>query len=126
LVDECIRCHGLSNITRIAVRDMVFGGAPLREGDAIVTPSGLIGLDPTRFPNPTELNLDRPSGVAHGSFGNGVHRCPGANLARMEIRIMLEEWLPQMPRWRLDPDKPPLTGSGLVNTVHHLHLLWDA
>jgi hypothetical protein len=43
----------------------------------------------------------------------------------MEMRIMLQEWLPRIPRWRLDPDSPPLTGSGLVNTVHRLHLVWD-
>jgi cytochrome P450 len=124
-VDECVRRHGLSNITRIAARDMEFAGAPLREGDAIVTPSGLIGLDPDRFPDPTALDFDRPSGVANGSFGNGPHRCPGANLGRMEMRIMLQEWLPRIPRWRLDPDSPPLTGSGLVNTVHRLRLVWD-
>jgi hypothetical protein len=43
----------------------------------------------------------------------------------MEMRIMLQEWLPRIPRWRLDPDSPPLTGSGLVNTVHRLRLVWD-
>lgn len=125
-VDEIIRRHGLSNITRIATRDMEFAGAPLREGDAIVTPSLLIGVDPARFPNPTVLDFDRPAGVTHGTFGNGIHRCPGANLGRLELRIMLQEWLPRIPRWRLDPDNPPLTGSGLVNTVHHMHLVWDA
>lgn len=124
-VDECIRRHGLSNICRIATRDMEFAGAPLREGDAIVTPSSMIGLDPDRFPNPRELDFDRPTGTTHGSFGNGVHRCPGANLGRTEIRVMLEEWVKRIPRWRFDPDKPPLTGSGLVSTVHHLNLKWD-
>lgn len=124
-VDEIIRRNGLSNICRIATRDMEFAGAPLREGDAIVTPSSLIGLDPARFPDPTVLDFDRRASVPHGSFGNGPHRCPGANLGRMEIRVMLQEWMQRIPRWRLDPQHPPLTGSGLVNTVHHLHLVWD-
>jgi cytochrome P450 len=77
-VDECVRRHGLSNITRIAARDMEFAGAPLREGDAIVTPSGLIGLDPDRFPDPTALDFDRPSGVATAASATGrtVARAP--------------------------------------------------
>lgn len=124
-VDEIIRRDGLSNICRIAKRDMEFAGAPLREGDAIVTPSSLIGLDPDLFPNPTVLDFDRKGEASHGSFGNGPHRCPGANLGRMEIRVMIEEWMKRIPRWRLDPERPPLTGSGLVNTVHRLDLVWD-
>ena len=125
-VDEIIRRNGLSNICRIATRDMEFAGAPLREGDAIVTPSSLIGLDPDHFPNPTVLDFDRKSTASHGTFGNGPHRCPGANLGRMEIRVMLQEWTKRIPRWRIDPERTPSTGSGLVNTVHHLNLVWDA
>lgn len=124
-VDEIIRRDGLSSICRIVTHDMDFAGAPLREGDAIVTPSALIGLDPDRFPNPTVLDFDRPGGVPHGTFGNGVHRCPGANLGRTEIRVMLQEWTKRIPSWRLDPERPPLTGSGLVSTVHHMDLVWD-
>lgn len=125
-VDELIRRHGLANTARVVTRDMTYKDVDLIEGEQIVVPSALIGLDPALFDRPGELDFDRPNATRHGSFGNGVHRCAGMNLARLELRVMFQEWLPRIPRWRIDPDRPPVTASGAVNTVHQLHLRWPA
>lgn len=123
-VDEMIRRHGLANTARVITHDMTYKGIGLREGEMIVIPTSLIGLDPTIFEHPEEVDFDRPNASRHGSFGNGVHRCPGMNLGRMEIRIMLQEWTTRIPHWEVDHSKPLVTKSGSVNTVHEMHLRW--
>ncbi|MEZ5736769.1 MAG: cytochrome P450 [Novosphingobium sp.] len=58
-------------------------------------------------------------------FGNGPHKCVSQHLARMELRVMLEEWSHRMPTVRLDPDMPPPSShSGPVIGMNHLHLTW--
>jgi cytochrome P450 len=51
---------------------------------------GATGRDPRQFAGPDELRLDRPNIRQHISFGAGVHTCPGAPLARAEVRVVLE------------------------------------
>ncbi len=123
-VDEIIRRHGLSNTARLIARDADYKGVHFKKGEQVVVPSALIGLDPALFPNPLEVDIDRPNVNRHGTFGAGIHRCPGANLGRLEIRVVLEEWLGRIPRFHLAPGKPIVMASGLVNTVHELHLEW--
>jgi cytochrome P450 len=124
-VDELIRRHGLSNTARIIPRDTDYKGVHFKKGEHVVVPTALIGLDPEAFPNPLEIDIDRAHLSKHGSFGAGVHRCPGANLGRLEIRVVLEEWLTRIPQFRISPEKPLITASGLVSTLHELHLEWD-
>lgn len=123
-VDEMIRRHGLANTARLLTEDVEYRGVQLKKGEQIVVPSALIGLDPSLFENPLAVDFDRPNAARHGSFGSGIHRCPGANMARLEIRVVLEEWLASIPRFRINPDRPIVTASGLVNTLHELHLQW--
>jgi cytochrome P450 len=124
-VDEMIRRHGLANTARLITKDIVYKGVALKKGEQIIVPTALIGLDPAVFENPLTIDIERPNAAQHGSFGTGIHRCPGANMARLEIRVVIEEWLARIPRFSLDPDKPIVTASGLVNTLHELHLQWE-
>lgn len=124
-VDEILRRHGIVNTSRVIVKDVNYKGVPLRKGEKIVVPNCLIGLDPAKFPHPMEIDFDRPNSGNHGSFGAGAHRCPGANLARLEIKIMLEEWLKRIPEFCLDTEKPFSMASGNVGTVQELHLQWQ-
>jgi len=61
--------------------------------------------DATVFEAPTEFRIDRPSN-RHLSFGFGVHGCPGAPLARMELRVLLEELLRRLPDLRVEANPP--------------------
>ena len=61
--------------------------------------------DPQVFESPGEFRLDRPTN-RHMSFGLGIHTCPGASLARMELRVALEELLRRLPDLRVGPEKP--------------------
>ena len=58
-------------------------------------------------------------------FGAGVHRCVGAQLARIEIRTLLSLWLRDMPPFRLDPDRPWKYHTGFVISVDSLPIRWD-
>ena len=61
--------------------------------------------DPVKFEDPDKVILDREENP-HIAFGVGIHRCAGSNLARMEMRVSIEEWLKRIPDYRLeDPER---------------------
>jgi cytochrome P450 len=124
-VEELLRRHGLSNTARMVRHDMEHKGASLKEGELIMTVNGASGLDAKRYADPFKVDFDRGP-VGHNSLGNGPHKCVGQHLARLELRVFLEEWSLRMPIARLDPAKPaPRSHMGPVNGVDHLHLAWD-
>jgi cytochrome P450 len=67
--------------------------------------------DPKAFDAPQEYRLNRPQN-RHLSFGWGIHTCPGAPLARMELRVLLEELLRRMPDLRVTIEKPEYKFGG--------------
>ena len=67
--------------------------------------------DPDKFEDPDRIVLDR-SPNNHAGFGLGAHHCVGSFLARLEIRIMLEELLGRYASLRLDPHQPVKLSSG--------------
>lgn len=124
-VEEIMRRHGVSQLMRTAVVDTEVDGTPVRAGDLIMLPSSLYGLDEREFDNPLEVDFSRPA-KASTTFGAGAHRCPGASLARLEMKIMVEEWLRRIPDFEIDPSRPLVQTSGLVNGVLELPLCWPA
>ena len=88
-------------------------------------PTMLHGLDAREHSQPLAFDLDRANVGDHSTFGNGVHRCAGALLARTEIRITLEEWFARIPEFRLDEDRPVVMKGGLVGLIDSLPLRWD-
>ena len=67
--------------------------------------------DPEMFAAPTEFRVDRGAN-RHLSFGFGVHTCPGAPLARMELRVVLEELLRRLPDLRVQGEPPEYCFGG--------------
>jgi cytochrome P450 len=124
-IHELMRRYSIPNIARIVTRDMEFEGAPLRKGDAILVSACIQALDPAEFDDPFEVDLARADSHKHLGFSAGVHHCAGAPLALSELRIFLEEWLPRIPDFRLDPDDPPAVATGIVNGLSRLPLRWD-
>ena len=83
---------------RTATRDTVLGGQPIAEGDAVVLWYGSAGRDPALVgENPDTFDVRRTR-CRHQAFGpGGPHFCLGAGLARLELRVALEEILKRMP-----------------------------
>jgi cytochrome P450 len=75
--------------------------------------------DETEFPQPDQLILDR-SPNRHLAFSAGVHRCPGAPLARLQLQVLIEEVLRQLPDYRLvDPDSVRIS-EGIPRIIRSL------
>jgi cytochrome P450 len=91
-VEELLRLYSPNlGFARTATRDVELHGCRVRAGDVIALVYASGNRDETVFPDPDRFLLDRPR--EHLAFGHGVHKCPGAPLARLEIRVALEELL---------------------------------
>lgn len=121
-VEEFLRRYGLSNTIRVVTRDMEFGGVQLKQNDIIMVPISLHGMDERRYDDPLSIDFGRKP--VHATFGNGTHRCPGANLARTELRVFLEEWLKRIPEFEIKAGDMDRTATGSVNAVTYLPLSW--
>ena len=65
-----------------------------------------VNRDPRAFADPDRCILDRHPN-RHVAFGHGRHLCLGANLARLELTIMIERFAELFPDFRVDPTRPP-------------------
>jgi cytochrome P450 len=61
----------------------------------------------------------------HITFGVGIHRCLGSNLARMELRVGIEEWLAAFPSFRLDEGRAVVWNGGQVRGPSAVPVLID-
>ena len=90
-VEELLRLDNpFIAITRTALRDTEISGHRVKKGDKVLIYWTSANRDDAEFPDPDTFDLDRPNN-RHLSFGAGPHRCAGSNLARMNIRVALEE-----------------------------------
>ena len=102
-VEELLRAYAPVTMARLVAQDFEFFGRPLKEGDWLLLPFPAANRDPAFFDDPGQVVLDRAEN-RHAAFGLGIHRCIGSNLARMELRVALEEWMKRNPEFTLvDP-----------------------
>ena len=72
----------------------------MHAGDRIVLNFPAANRDPDVFLDADQVLIDRAVN-RHVAFGVGIHRCAGSNLARMELRIAIEEWMARIPEFRI-------------------------
>ncbi len=123
-VCELLRRFPIMTKARLLKRDQDIEGVRLKAGEMIVLPP-LHALDAREFADPLAVDFDRPP-APNSTFGNGVHRCPGALLAEAELGIALHEWLVRIPDFELDPLRPPKMQGGVLGAMLRLDLQWDA
>jgi cytochrome P450 len=122
-LNELARRFPLVTVGRELRHDMEFEGVSLKRGEMIVAPTILHGLDETENPAPLTVDFDRTE-ARHSTFGSGSHTCPGAHLARTEVRILLEEWLARIPDFDVEDDAAITYTGGIVGSVDSLPLVW--
>lgn len=106
-VEELLRFWPpVMNIRRTAAADTELGGRPIRRGDKVVVYHASANRDETVFPEPDRLDLTRTPND-HVSFGYGPHFCVGAQLARVQLRLMVRELLDRLPGLEPDPAAGP-------------------
>jgi cytochrome P450 len=123
-IEELMRFDSLVNDCRKATADVELGGQAIKAGDMVMVMYGAAGRDPAQFPDPYRIDLRRYPNP-HFGFGGGIHRCAGSHLARLELRVAMEEIHRRMPRYRLDPDVPVQRHFGYVRGLDTLHLVID-
>ena len=102
-VEEFLRAYAPVTMARLVAQDFDFRGRELKEGDWLLLPFPAANRDPEIFPDADKVLIDREDN-RHAAFGLGIHRGIGSNLARMELRVALEEWLKRYPEFDLaDP-----------------------
>jgi len=126
--------------------DCEYDGFQLMEGDRLWLSWAMANRDSSLFPEPNQIDLER-KGNRHFSFGLGIHRCIGSNVARTVFKRMLVAVLDRMPDYRCDPEGTvhydsigviqgmrhllatftpgPRLGAGLDDTLEKLQLITD-
>jgi cytochrome P450 len=124
-IDEMLRLHGpLVSNRRTATREVAIGGRTMSPGDRVTVNWIAANRDPQAFAAPEAFRWDRDPG-ANLLYGAGIHVCPGAPLARLELRVMLEELLAAARRIETvsgrpaAPAAPPAGGYAAVTLRLH-------
>jgi cytochrome P450 len=123
-IEEIIRRHGIANTARVVTHDFDYKGIGFKADDRVLPPNLLVGVDDRLNPDPLKVDFDRQGGI-HAAFGNGAHACPGAILARRELRIFVKEWLSRIPDFQIKPGTKPILATGMVNGILRLDLVWS-
>lgn len=125
VVEELLRYLSVVQIAfpRFAKRDMELLGHPLEAGDAVVASLSGANRDPLwAGPDPERFDPARTPRGGHLAFGHGIHRCVGAELACMELRIVLPALFRRFPDLALavPPDQLPFRELAFVHGVDEL------
>jgi cytochrome P450 len=100
-VEEVLRFRGVSQLTApriVADGDAEIEGVRVPEGAQVVPIIGAANRDPERWEGAQELDVLREH-KQHLGFGFGMHNCLGMNLARLEVQLLLDRLLDQLPEW---------------------------
>jgi cytochrome P450 len=100
-IEETLRWSSpLQETARTAIRDVELHGTTIPAGSRVVLVTGAANRDDRQFENPDKFDISRGK-FRHFGFGEGLHRCLGAPLARLEASIVLEEVLPLLGEYEL-------------------------
>ncbi len=104
VIEETLRWEtSVTMVSRVATADTEIAGCPISKGSPMGVVTGSANRDESRWDDPDEWRLGRPV-QHHLAFGTGPHQCLGMHLARLELRVGLNEILDRLPNLRLDPD----------------------
>jgi cytochrome P450 len=123
-IEELLRRHSIPTVGRVLTQDVTLDGVTMKAGDYVQLTTCFHGLDERKWQDPLAVDFNRPGLAGHMAFGRGVHKCPGANLARSELRVFLEEWLKRIPDFQIKPGEESVTATGSVAGVLRLPLQW--
>ena len=119
-VEELLRYDGpVQGTGRVALEDLKIGGQPIKEGQVVFCLLGAANRDPAQFEDPERLDITRQPNE-HVAFGDGIHFCIGAPLARAEGQIALSSVLQRFPAPRLESEELPWGGTFILRGLKTL------
>jgi cytochrome P450 len=101
-IEELLRVFSVTFSGRMLARDYEMRGVRMQKGDRVTAVLPACNYDPDVFPDPTAVDFHRRR-KPNLAFAGGVHSCMGAHLARLEIKVALQEWLRRIPEFSLQP-----------------------
>jgi cytochrome P450 len=122
-VEELLRSYSPVTMARIVKQEVEVAGRRMCPGERVLLSFPAANRDPEVFPDPDDVVLDRAQN-RHIAFGTGIHRCAGSNLARMELRVALEEWLRRVPEFSLEDPAAVTWAGGQVRGPRHLPVVF--
>jgi cytochrome P450 len=123
-IEEFARCFPpIVGLGRTCKRDTEVAGTTIKEGDFVMLAYSASSRDPRTVKDPHKVDITRES-VLHSTFGVGPHRCVGSNLARLELRATLEEWLKRIPEFGLKPGTAPTYETAFLRSMRKLELVF--
>ncbi|MER5429568.1 cytochrome P450 [Streptomyces sp. NPDC002588] len=124
-IEEAARYDtALQGFRRVTTRPLTLAGTELPAGASLFVAFGGANRDGVRHPRPDEFDITRPPG-RHLAFGHGPHACPGAQLAREQLRLTLIELTRRLPGLRPAADRPVVMRPTMIHrSPQELHLTW--
>jgi cytochrome P450 len=122
-IEELLRWETpVMGLPRVVKQTVTIGGVEIPEGMIVTLMVGAANIDDAEFGDGCKVDFDRPAN-RHLAFGAGAHRCLGSHLARMELRVGLEEWHRRIPDYAIKPGESPRYTPG-IREVRYLPLVW--
>jgi cytochrome P450 len=122
-IEELLRAYSPVTMARVVTQDIEYAGCPMKKDDKVLMNFPAANRDPAVFDHPEVVQLDRAHN-RHVAFGSGIHRCAGSNLARMELRVALEEWLSCIPEFSLAEGEEITWAGGQVRGPRRLPVVF--
>ena len=120
-VEEFLRFYAPVTMARLVNADMDYLGCPMKEYDWILLGFPAANRDPVVFKDADKFIIDRAEN-RHVAFGLGIHRCIGSNLARLELRVAIEEFIRRYPKFELANKKDVTWAQGQIRGPRNLPL----
>jgi cytochrome P450 len=120
-VEEFLRFYAPVTMARTLKDDFEFFGADMKKDDWVLLGFPAANRDPAVFDDADTFIIDRAVN-RHAAFGLGIHRCAGSNLARLELRIAIEEFIARFPKFELADPEGVTWAQGQVRGPRHIPL----
>ena len=118
-IEEFLRYYAPVTMGRMVKEDFDFNGCPMKKDDWVLLGFPAANRDPAAFKDADKFIIDREEN-RHVAFGLGIHRCAGSNLARLELRIAIEEFIKRYPKFELANQEGVTWAPGQVRGPRNL------
>ncbi|MCR3721919.1 MULTISPECIES: cytochrome P450 [Prauserella salsuginis group] len=126
-IDEVLRyATPVPHWRRTTTEDVVIQGVKIPAGETVMIALHSANHDEDVFDDPSKLDISRKNARHHLAFGKGRHRCIGEALARLELKVILEELVRRLPHVQLVEGQPWIYGENISHRgVEHCLVTWD-